>query len=38
MDKKFEDMKVFVVFIHENMTGVLQPLDVSFNRPFQQYY
>jgi hypothetical protein len=38
MDKKFEDKKVFIVFVPENMTGLLQPLDVSFNRPFQQFY
>jgi len=38
MDKKFEDKKVYIVFVPENMTDILQPLDVSVNRPFQQFY
>jgi len=30
--------KVFIVFVPENMTAIIQPLDVSIKRPFQQFY
>jgi hypothetical protein len=38
VDKTYERYNVHIVFVPELMTGLLQMLDVSFNRPFQVLY
>lgn len=35
---KLERMRVKVIIVPKSMTPILQPLDVSLNRPFQQHY
>lgn len=36
--KYYEQFNIYTVKVPENMTPILQPLDVSFNRPFHDDY